>query len=113
KEVLETSRPDFVLVHGDTTTSMVASLAAYYKRIPVCHVEAGLRTHNPYAPFPEEINRQMTGRMARLHFAPTQKAMNNLINEGIQPSVIHVTGNTVIDALHWAKEKLDGYHDDE
>lgn len=113
KEVLEASRPDYVLVHGDTTTAMVASLAAYYKQIPVCHVEAGLRTYNAYAPFPEEINRQMTGRIAHLHFAPTLKAKENLIKEGIQASRIQVTGNTVIDALHWAKEKLLYYQDDE
>ncbi|MFC3199215.1 non-hydrolyzing UDP-N-acetylglucosamine 2-epimerase [Parapedobacter deserti] len=113
KEVLEASKPDYVLVHGDTTTSMVASLAAYYEQISVCHVEAGLRTHNPYAPFPEEINRQLTGRIAQLHFAPTLKAKENLMREGIDETLIHVTGNTVIDALNWARVRLEGYHDEE
>ncbi|MGK6349755.1 non-hydrolyzing UDP-N-acetylglucosamine 2-epimerase [Parapedobacter sp. DT-150] len=113
KEVLETSKPDYVLVHGDTTTSMAASLAAYYMQIPVGHVEAGLRTYDRYAPFPEEINRQLTGRIASLHFAPTTRAKQNLMNEGVAESQIHVTGNTVIDALNWAKERLGSYYDKE
>ncbi|KAB0672324.1 UDP-N-acetylglucosamine 2-epimerase (non-hydrolyzing) [Oryzomonas sagensis] len=97
--VLEEERPDIVLVHGDTTTTMAASLAAYYLRIPVGHVEAGLRTHNKYAPFPEEINRHVAGVIADLHFAPTPWARDNLLREGVAPATIHVTGNTVIDAL--------------
>src|SRR3990170_4603072 len=97
--VLELERPDLVLVHGDTTTTMAASLAAYYLRIPVGHVEAGLRTHNKYAPFPEEINRHVTGVIADLHFAPTPWARDNLLREGVDPAAIYVTGNTVIDAL--------------
>ncbi|HYS43917.1 MAG TPA: UDP-N-acetylglucosamine 2-epimerase (non-hydrolyzing) [Geobacteraceae bacterium] len=99
KGVLEAERPDLVLVHGDTTTTMAATLAAYYCRIPVGHVEAGLRTHNKYAPFPEEINRRVTGAVADLHFAPTPWARDNLLREGVAAAAIHVTGNTVIDAL--------------
>ena len=99
KHVLEKARPDMVLVHGDTTTTMAASLAAYYARVPVGHVEAGLRTHNKFAPFPEEINRRVTGALTDLHFAPTEKARENLLREGVDPSSIVVTGNTVIDAL--------------
>lgn len=99
KSVLDAERPDMVLVHGDTTTTMAASLAAYYLRIPVGHVEAGLRTHNKFLPFPEEINRHVTGVIADLHFAPTVLARDNLLREGIKPNTIHVTGNTVIDAL--------------
>jgi len=99
KKVLAEERPDLVLVHGDTTTTMAASLAAYYLRIPVGHVEAGLRTHNKYAPFPEEINRHVTGVIADLHFAPTPWARDNLLHEGVDPAAIYVTGNTVIDAL--------------
>ena len=99
KAVLEEVEPDLVLVHGDTTTTMAASLAAYYCQIPVGHVEAGLRTHNKYAPYPEEINRRLTGTLAEYHFAPTQGARQNLLNEGIPAETIIVTGNTVIDAL--------------
>ena len=91
--------PDLVLVHGDTTTTLAASLAAYYQRIPVGHVEAGLRTGNIYSPWPEEINRKVAGAIARLHFAPTDRARNNLLSENVPESHIHVTGNTVIDAL--------------
>lgn len=91
--------PDIILVHGDTTTTMAASLSAYYAKIKVGHVEAGLRTHNKYAPWPEEMNRCLTGVMADIHFAPTTKAQQNLLAEGISSDVIHVTGNTVIDAL--------------
>jgi UDP-N-acetylglucosamine 2-epimerase (non-hydrolysing) len=99
RRVLTEERPDLVLVHGDTTTTMAASLAAYYLRIPVGHVEAGLRTGNRYAPFPEEMNRHLTGVIAALHFAPTPWARDNLLREGVEPATIHVTGNTVIDAL--------------
>lgn len=99
KHVLEQERPDMVLVHGDTTTTMAASLAAYYGRIPVGHVEAGLRTYNKFAPFPEEINRKVAGALTDLHFAPTEKARENLLREGVAPEAILVTGNTVVDAL--------------
>lgn len=99
KQVLTEVRPDMVLVHGDTTTTMAASLAAFYQRIPVGHVEAGLRTGHKYAPFPEEINRKMTGTITDLHFAPTEFAKNNLLREGVDASNVVVTGNTVIDAL--------------
>lgn len=98
-EVLASFRPDMVIVQGDTTTAFGASLAAYYQRIPVAHVEAGLRTGNIYAPWPEEINRRLTGAIARVHFAPTELAKENLLREGVDASAIHVTGNTVVDAL--------------
>ncbi|MBK5944775.1 UDP-N-acetylglucosamine 2-epimerase (non-hydrolyzing) [Halorhodospira halophila] len=97
--VLEEEAPDFVLVHGDTTTTFAASLAAYYQQIPVGHVEAGLRTGNRYAPWPEEMNRRLTGALAELHFAPTDRARDNLLREGIAAEQIAVTGNTVVDAL--------------
>lgn len=99
KPVFQHIRPDLVLVHGDTTTTLAASLAAYYERIPVGHVEAGLRTGNIYSPWPEEINRRIAGAIARLHFAPTEKSRQNLLSEGVPGAHIHVTGNTVIDAL--------------
>ncbi|MDG1048989.1 MAG: UDP-N-acetylglucosamine 2-epimerase (non-hydrolyzing) [Planctomycetota bacterium] len=99
KGVLEEAAPNFVLVHGDTTTTMAASLAAYYARIPVGHVEAGLRTGNIYSPWPEEMNRRLTGSIATLHFAPTEAARANLLREGTSDEHIVVTGNTVIDAL--------------
>ena len=99
KPVLAAERPDMVLVHGDTTTTMTAALAAYYSRIPVGHVEAGLRTHDKFAPFPEETNRRITGTLADLHFAPTEAAQQNLLREGVAKALIHITGNTVIDAL--------------
>jgi UDP-N-acetylglucosamine 2-epimerase (non-hydrolysing) len=99
KSVLRKEKPDFVLVHGDTTTTMTAALASYYCKIRVGHVEAGLRTHNKFAPFPEEINRTLTGSLSDLHFAPTDIARQNLLNEGILKEAIFVTGNTVIDAL--------------
>lgn len=99
KPVLEKERPDVVLVQGDTTTTFATSLAAFYLRIPVGHVEAGLRTWNRYNPYPEEINRQLTSRLTAYHFAPTEWSKKNLLNEGVDPSSIHVTGNTVIDAL--------------
>jgi len=97
--VLRAWRPDYVFVHGDTTTTFAASLAAYYERIPVGHVEAGLRTGNIYAPWPEEVNRCLTGVIASLHFAPTEQARRNLLNEGVDAATICVTGNTVVDAL--------------
>ena len=113
RDIVHQYAPDIVLVHGDTTTSAVAALAAYYAKVPVGHVEAGLRTYNKYAPFPEELNRQVTGRIAGLHFAPTAFAKRNLLNENIPEQDIFVTGNTVIDALYWARERLDRYTDGE
>lgn len=99
KDVLEKERPDVVLVHGDTSTSFVAALAAFYLRIPVGHVEAGLRTYNIYSPYPEEFNRQGVGLIAKYHFSPTELSKQNLVNEGKNPDDIYVTGNTAIDAL--------------
>ena len=99
REVLKKTKPDVVLVHGDTTTSTAAALATFYQQIPVGHVEAGLRTHNIYSPWPEEMNRQLTGRMASYHFAPTELSRKNLLAEGIATDRIFITGNTVIDAL--------------
>jgi UDP-N-acetylglucosamine 2-epimerase (non-hydrolysing) len=99
KPVLEGYRPDLLLVHGDTTTTLAASLAAYYQQIPVGHVEAGLRTGNIYSPWPEEVNRKVTGAIAQLHFAPTEGSARNLENEGVAQKTVVVTGNTVIDAL--------------
>src|SRR5690606_38184864 len=96
RPVLEDFKPDYVYVHGDTTTSTATALAAFYSGAKVCHVEAGLRTHNKWSPFPEEMNRQLTGRIADFHFAPTQQSYNNLINEGTVAENIIVTGNTVI-----------------
>lgn len=106
RDVLKAVLPDVVLVHGDTTTSMAAALAAFYQQIPVGHVEAGLRTHNIYSPWPEEINRQLTGRIATYHFAPTPLSRQNLMNEGVRSTHIHVTGNTVIDALYWVVDRI-------
>lgn len=99
--ILKKESPDWLITQGDTTTTMVASLAAFYQQIPVAHVEAGLRTYNLKSPFPEELNRQLTSRMASLHFCPTASSRENLIKEGIASTQIHVTGNTVIDALYW------------
>ncbi len=99
--VLEKEQPDWVLVHGDTTTSSMVALAAFHRGIKVGHVEAGLRTYNKYSPFPEEINRQLTGRIANAHFAPTQKAYDCLIQEGVPKDECIITGNTVVDALQW------------
>ncbi|HBX23445.1 MAG TPA: UDP-N-acetylglucosamine 2-epimerase (non-hydrolyzing) [Desulfotomaculum sp.] len=99
KPVLEKEKPDLVLVHGDTTTTFVAALASYYMQIPVGHVEAGLRTGNRYSPFPEEMNRRLTGGLAQWHFAPTTGARANLLREAVDPEHVFVTGNTVIDAL--------------
>lgn len=106
RDVLKHAKPDVVLVHGDTTTSTAAALAAFYQQIPVGHVEAGLRTHDIYSPWPEEMNRQITGRIATYHFAPTPLAQENLLKENIPPQHITVTGNTVIDALYAVVEKI-------
>lgn len=111
REVLDEYKPDRVLVHGDTTTTFSASLASYYAQIPVCHVEAGLRTGNIYSPWPEEMNRKLTGSITDIHFAPTEWAKRNLISEGVLESKIAVTGNTVIDALLHVSEMID--HDPE
>lgn len=105
RDIFKQCRPDVVLVHGDTTTSTAAALAAFYKQIPVGHVEAGLRTHNIYSPWPEEMNRQITGRIATYNFSPTPLSEKNLIEEKVQGK-IYVTGNTVIDALHMVVNKL-------
>ena len=106
KNVLEQSKPDIVFVHGDTATSTAAALAAFYKQIPVAHIEAGLRTNDIYSPWPEEINRQITGRLTTYHFAPTTLAKDNLIKENINQTNVIVTGNTVIDALYWIINKI-------
>lgn len=106
RKVLEETHPDIILVHGDTTTSTAAALAAFYQKIPVGHVEAGLRTHNIYSPWPEEMNRQITGRIATYHFAPTSLSRQNLLQENISDEKITITGNTVIDALYWVVQKI-------
>lgn len=111
REVLQKERPDVVLVHGDTTTSTAAALAAFYQQIPVGHVEAGLRTHNIYSPWPEEMNRQLTGRITTYHFSPTPLSRQNLLDEGVSEDKIIVTGNTVIDALHWVLKKINSDQD--
>lgn len=104
--VLAECKPDLVLVHGDTTTTFAASLAAYYQQINVAHVEAGLRTHNIYSPWPEEMNRRLTGSIARFHFAPTEQAKQNLLAEAVNKKNIYVTGNTVVDALLETRQKI-------
>ena len=106
RDVLREAQPDVVLVHGDTTTSTAAALAAFYQQIPVGHVEAGLRTHNIYSPWPEEMNRQITGRIATYDFAPTPLSRENLLKENVDDAKITVTGNTVIDALYWVVSKI-------
>ena len=106
RDVLKETQPDVVLVHGDTTTSTAAALAAFYQQIPVGHVEAGLRTHNIYSPWPEEMNRQITGRIATYNFAPTPLSKANLLREAVAEESINVTGNTVIDALYWVVNKI-------
>lgn len=106
RDVLKETQPDVVLVHGDTTTSTAAALAAFYQQIPVGHVEAGLRTHNIYSPWPEEMNRQITGRIATYNFAPTPLSKQNLLREAVAENSITVTGNTVIDALYWVVDKI-------
>lgn len=108
RDVLKEAQPDVVLVHGDTTTSTAAALAAFYQQIPVGHVEAGLRTHNIYSPWPEEMNRQITGRISAYNFAPTPLSRENLLKENIDDKSIYVTGNTVIDALHTVVAKVKG-----
>ena len=107
KPVLSEFQPDVVLVHGDTATTFAATLAAYYQQIPVAHVEAGLRTGDIYSPWPEEANRKLTGALANLHFAPTDRSRNNLLREGVDETAISVTGNTVIDALLWVVNRLE------
>ncbi|GJM61504.1 non-hydrolyzing UDP-N-acetylglucosamine 2-epimerase [Persicobacter diffluens] len=114
KPVLEDFQPDYVFVHGDTTTTMATSIAGFYSGAKVCHIEAGLRTFNKRAPFPEEINRQVTGRIADYHFAPTTKSQQNLLQENVPAESILVTGNTVIDALLESVERanqLEGHHE--
>jgi UDP-N-acetylglucosamine 2-epimerase (non-hydrolysing) len=111
RDVLKEVQPDIVIVHGDTTTSTAAAMAAFYLQVPVAHIEAGLRTNNIYSPWPEEMNRQLTGRLATLHFAPTPLSKENLLKEYVSPEHIWVTGNTVIDALNWVVGKIDGIAD--
>lgn len=106
RDVLKEAKPDVVLVHGDTTTSTASALAAFYQQFPVGHVEAGLRTHNIYSPWPEEMNRQITGRIAKYNFAPTPLSRTNLLAEGVSDASISITGNTVIDALYWVVNKI-------
>ncbi|MDM1073326.1 UDP-N-acetylglucosamine 2-epimerase (non-hydrolyzing) [Empedobacter brevis] len=113
KPVLEDFKPDYVYVHGDTSTSTIAGLAAFYAGAKVCHIEAGLRTHNKWSPFPEEMNRQLTGRLADYHFAPTQQSFDNLINENIKAENIIITGNTVIDALLDSSERVKTINNEE
>ena len=106
-KVLDEERPDFVVVQGDTATAMSGALAAYYRQIPVAHVEAGLRSGNIHHPWPEEVNRKIVGSFATLHFAPTETAARALRRENADPATVHVTGNTVIDALHWITERIE------
>jgi UDP-N-acetylglucosamine 2-epimerase (non-hydrolysing) len=106
RDVIKAVQPDVVFVHGDTTTSMASALAAFYQQIPVAHIEAGLRTHNIYSPWPEEMNRQITGRIATYNFAPTPLSKENLLKEGVKEETITVTGNTVIDALYLVVDKI-------
>lgn len=110
RDILREVSPDIVLVHGDTTTSTAAALASFYQQIPVGHVEAGLRTHNIYSPWPEEMNRQITGRIASFDFAPTPLSKENLLKENVDEGKITVTGNTVIDALYWVVDKIKNDH---
>lgn len=113
RPVLEEFQPDFIYVHGDTTTTMAASIAGFYSGAKIVHVEAGLRTNNKRAPFPEEVNRQITGRVADIHFSPTEASKENLLKENVDPSTIVVTGNTVIDALLFSSEKVKEYKSEE
>ena len=113
KPILDDFKPNFVYVHGDTTTSMAASLAAFYGGSKICHVEAGLRTHNKHSPFPEEMNRQITGRIADIHFAPTVTSEKNLLKENISKESILITGNTVIDALLDSSERVKSIENEE
>ena len=105
--VLDEERPDWVVVQGDTTTVMAGALAAYYRKIPVCHVEAGLRSGDIYQPWPEEVNRRVVGTFAKLHCAPTQTSADALLKENVDPARVHVTGNTVIDALKWVTQRIE------
>src|SRR5690606_33770899 len=107
---IERTKPDLILVHGDTTTAFASALAAFYAGIPVGHVEAGLRSVDPRSPWPEEMNRVMVARLASIHFAPTRRALENLVSEGISPQQVHITGNTVIDALLQAQSVLKARH---
>lgn len=109
--VLESYKPDLMLVHGDTTTTFAASLSGFYANVPVGHVEAGLRTNNIYSPYPEEFNRQVSSILSELHFAPTSYSYNNLMNEGISSEKVLVTGNTVIDSLFWALDQIENNSD--
>lgn len=113
KPILEEFKPDYVYVHGDTTTTMATSIAAFYSGAKVCHVEAGLRTHNKFSPFPEELNRQITGRIADVHFAPTLTSKENLLIENVNEGNILITGNTVIDALLDSSERVNSLQNDE
>jgi len=106
RDVYKEANPDVVFVHGDTTTSMAAAIAAFYQQIPVAHIEAGLRTHNIYSPWPEEMNRQITSRIAAYNLAPTPLSKENLLKEGVKEETITVTGNTVIDALYLVVDKI-------
>ncbi|GFE76321.1 UDP-N-acetylglucosamine 2-epimerase [Novosphingobium sp. TCA1] len=106
-KVMDAAQPDRVIVQGDTATAMAGTLAAYYRKLPVDHVEAGLRSGNIYHPWPEEVNRKIIGSMASLHFAPTETSRNALVNENVDPARVHVTGNTVIDALHWVTAEIE------
>ena len=110
-EVLDSEKPDWVIVQGDTATAMTGALAAYYRQIKVCHVEAGLRSGNIYHPWPEEVNRKIIGNIAALHCAPTETSAKALTDEKIDPAIVHVTGNTVIDALHWVTAKAKAHPD--
>ena len=107
RAVFSQEKPDVVLVHGDTTTTLATAMAGFYAGIPVGHVEAGLRTHDVYAPFPEEFNRQVASKVTRWHFAPTDLSRANLLAEGVPDEAITVTGNTVIDALHWVLGRIE------
>lgn len=108
--IIKKEQPDIVVVQGDTTTAFVGALAAYYQKIPVAHVEAGLRTNNIYSPFPEEMNRRMISQIATLHFAPTQTSANNLVASGVDSPNIHITGNTVVDAIMWGVAQKEPFH---
>ncbi len=107
REVLKTHQPDALLVHGDTTTTLASAMAGFYLGVPVGHIEAGLRTHDLQAPFPEEFNRQVASKLTKWHFAPTEFSQTNLLNEGVLPDSVTVTGNTVIDALFWVLGRID------
>lgn len=108
RDIIKARRPDVILVHGDTTTTLATAMAAFYAGVPVGHVEAGLRTFDIQSPFPEEFNRQVASKVTRWHFAPTETSRANLLREGVLDDQVHVTGNTVIDALHWVLRRIDG-----